>query len=376
MNPPSQQSTPGLDALRRLQNPLSNLRALRSAGTTSLCLFLAIAAPGAARGAEFAGARPSRGPILRLVTLPGSLRAHQQATLYAKVPGYLKSLAVDIGDRVEAGQALGELEVPELLADRTRYRAEVTVATTEASRMTAARQQAPDLVTPQAVDAATGRLEVARADLERTESLLEFSRLKAPFSGVVTERLVDPGAFIPAATSANTSRTAGGGAVLTLMDFSTVRAQVRMPEQEASLVRVGQPVRVAVEGLPGRWFEARVSRISYALDEATRTMLVEADLPNPALELRPGMYAQVRLGVEEHPDALRIPISALVMEKANAFAFVFEGGLARKRALKTGFNDGVLVEVLGGLSGNETLILPGKQALVDGQAVQITETRQ
>jgi membrane fusion protein (multidrug efflux system) len=306
------------------------------------------------------------------VTLPGSLKANQQATLYAKVPGYLKSITADTGDRVEAGQPLGEIEVPELQADRTRFRAEVKVATTEASRMNAARQKAPDLVTPQAVDEATGRLEVAQANLERTESLLEFSQLKAPFSGVVTARFVDPGAFIPAATSAN---TAGGAAVITLMDFSTIRAQVRVPESEASLIKPGQPVRIAVEGLPGRSFETKVSRMSYALDESTRTMLVEADLPNPHLELRPGMYALIRLGVEEHADALRIPVGALVMEKANAFTFAVEGGLARKRALKIGFNDGSLVEVLSGLSGTEILAIPGKRTLVDGQPVQIVEAK-
>ncbi len=337
-----------------------------------LTVGLGIARCQSVAAAEWAVVHPSRGPIVRYVTLPGSLRANQQATLYAKVPGYLKSMAVDTGDRVESGQSLGEIEVPELQADRTRFRAEVKVAATEAARIATARQQAPDLVTPQAVDEAAGRLDVARANLERTESLLEFSQLKAPFSGVVTARFVDPGAFIPAATAAN---LAGGAAVLTVMDFSTIRAQVRVPENEASLIKSGQPVRVAVEGLPGRSFEAKVSRLGFALDEATRTMLVEADLPNPSLELRPGMYAQVRLGVEEHADALRIPVGALVMEKSNAFAFAVENGVARKKALKTGFNDGTWVEILSGLSGGETLVLPGKQALADGQALVISEAR-
>lgn len=350
----------------------SPVRLPRRRSVTALVLWLILASAAPVAAAEFKAVRPSRGPIVRFVTLPGSLRANQQATLHAKVPGYLKSLAVDTGDRVEAGAVLGELEVPELEADRTRFRAEVNVASTEVTRMTAARRQAPDLVTPQSVDEAVARLEVARANLERTESLLGFSQLKAPFSGVVTARFVDPGAFIPAATSAN-ANAGGGAAVLTLMDFSIVRAQVRVPEHEASRVRTGQPFRVSVEGVPGQTFDTQVSRLSYALDEATRTMLVEADLPNPNQVLRPGMYAHVRLGVEEHLDALRIPVGSLVMEKANAFAFAVEEGRARKRPIRIGFNDGVLVEVLGGLSGNEILIVPGKQTLADGQAVQVSE---
>ncbi|MGN6644327.1 MAG: efflux RND transporter periplasmic adaptor subunit, partial [Verrucomicrobiota bacterium] len=124
---------------------------------------------------------PTRGEIHRFVTLPGIIKANQQATLYAKVPGYLKSLAVDKGDAVQAGQTLGEIEVPELLTDRAKYQAELTVAEADFKRATDARNKAADLVTPQTVDEARGRLEIARANLERTETLLNYSRLIAPF---------------------------------------------------------------------------------------------------------------------------------------------------------------------------------------------------
>ncbi len=316
--------------------------------------------------------RPARGEIIRFVTLPGTVRANQQATLYAKVPGYLKSLSVDKGDTVKAGQALGEIEVPELLADLAKFRAEVKVAETDFQRVSAAQQKAPDLVMPQSVDEAKGRLEIARANLDRTETLLGYSRLTAPFAGVVTMRYVDPGAFVPAATSGSAAQNA---AVITLMDFETVRVQVPMPELEASLVRTGQPVRFSVEGLPERSFEAKVSRFTYALDDASRTMLVEADLPNSQRELRPGMYATVKVGVEKHSDALLVPVDALVMEKVNAFVFVADGNKARKTAVKIGFNDGAKVEVLSGLMGNETVILVGKLALADGQAINAVEAK-
>ena len=95
--------------------------------------------------------RPTRGEIIRYVTLPGSMRANQQATLYAKVAGYLKSLSVDKGDRVQAGQSLGEIEVPELLADLAKYKAELKVAETDSQRVSAAQKKSPDFVTPQAV---------------------------------------------------------------------------------------------------------------------------------------------------------------------------------------------------------------------------------
>jgi membrane fusion protein (multidrug efflux system) len=316
-------------------------------------------------------ARPSRGDIVRYVTLPGSIRANQQATLYAKVPGYLKSIAVDKGDKVQAGQALGEIEVPELLADLTKYQAELKVAEIDASRLNSARDKAPDLVTPQSVDDAKGKFEIAKANIERVETLLRYSKLTAPFSGVVTMRYVDAGAFIPAATGGS----AASAAVLTVMDFQTVRAQVGVPELEAPLVRVGQPVKVSVEGLPGKVFEGQVTRQSFALDDASKTMLVEADLPNADLTLRPGMYAMIKVGVEKHTNALLIPAEALVMEKANAFTFVADGGKARKTAVKIGFNDGAKVEVLNGLTENESVILVGKMALADKHAVNVVEAK-
>lgn len=321
---------------------------------------------------EVAVAHPTRGEIIRYVTLPGTIRANQQATLYAKVAGYLKSLTVDKGDRVQAGQVIGELEVPELQADLARFKAEVKVADSDYQRVSTAQRKAQDLVTPQSVDEARGRLDIASANLERTLTLLRYASITAPFPGIVTARFVDPGAFIPSATSGSAAQSA---AIVTLADFNTVRAQVALPEVEASLAQVGQPVKLSVEGLPGKGFEARVSRISYTLDDSTRTMLIEADLPNPDLLLRPGMYATVKTGVERHSDALLIPAEALVLEKANAFVFLADGGRAKKTPIKTGFNDGTRIEVLSGLSGPESIILVGKLALADGAALTIKEAK-
>jgi RND family efflux transporter MFP subunit len=316
--------------------------------------------------------RPTRGEIIRYVKLPGSIRANQQATLYAKVAGYLKALTVDKGDRVQAGQSLGEIEVPELVADLAKNKAEAKVAEADYDRTSAAQKKAPDLVTAQSVDDARGRLEVARANVERTETLLGYAKIVAPFSGIVTARFVDPGAFIPSATSGSAAQTA---AIITIADFNTVRAQVGLPEVEASLAKVGQPVRFSVEGLPGKTFEAKITRFSYALDEGTKTMLVEADLPNPELELRPSMYAIVRVGLEKHKDALLIPVEALLMEKANASIFVAESGKAKKKPVVIGFNDGLNVEVVKGLTGNEQIILLGKLTLADGAGINVVEAK-
>jgi len=202
------------------------------------------------------------------------------------------------------------------------------------------------------------------------ETLLGFGRITAPFSGIVTRRFVDPGAFIPAATA---SGATAGAALLTLMDFQTVRLQVAAPEMEATWVAKGQPVSATMEELPGRVFRGTVTRFAYALDPATKTMLVEAELPNPKLELRPGMYASVKIGVERRTDALLAPVEALVMEKANAFVFTVADHKAKKVPVKTGFNDGAFFEIQSGASAADVLILVGKQSFTDGQPVTPTE---
>ncbi|MBU6400427.1 MAG: efflux RND transporter periplasmic adaptor subunit, partial [Verrucomicrobia bacterium] len=232
--------------------------------------------------------RVKTGEIVRRLTLPGNLRAYQETVLYAKVPGYLKAIAVDRGDWVKANDVLAELEAPEMLADVRKFKAEVDVAEIEVRRVNGAIKKAPDLVMPVAVDAARGKDEIAKANLERIETLLGYSKIMAPFDGVVTKRWVDVGAFIPAATSSSAARSA---AVVTLMDFSRVRIEVAIPEPEVPLVKRDLPVKVTVEELHGRVFDGKVTRFAYALDESTKTMTTEIEIPNPDHALRPGMYA-------------------------------------------------------------------------------------
>jgi membrane fusion protein (multidrug efflux system) len=150
---------------------------------------------------------------------------------------------------------------------------------------------------------------------------------------------------------------------------------VGVPEIEAPRVQVGQPVVVTTESLPGRTFRGTVTRHSGALDEATRSLIVEADLPNADGTLRPGMYVLVKIGVEQHKDVMLVPAAALVREKAAGFLFTLVDGKANRIPVKYGFNDGVNVEITDGLQENARVIIPGKTALVSGQAVTAVEVR-
>jgi RND family efflux transporter MFP subunit len=298
--------------------------------------------------------------------------AYQEATLYAKVAGYLKTISVDKGDSVKEGALLAEIEAPEMLADMVKARAEAEAAQLDYKRVTEAQKKASDLVMPQMVDAAKAKSGVAVAGVQRIETLLSYAKITAPFSGVITKRWVDPGALIPAPTSSSTSKSA---AVVTLMDFSTVRIDVAIPDTEAPFVKKDLPAKVTVNELPGRSLAGTITRFSYALDESTKTMTTEIDISNPDLVLRPGMWASVEIELQKKENALLIPAEALVTEKNKNSVFVVRENKAEKVSFTTGFDDGVNVEILKGCGPNDSIIVAGKQSVTDGQRVQATASK-
>jgi len=315
---------------------------------------------------------PKHSEIVRRVTLPGNVMAYQEATLYAKVAGYLKTIAVDKGDAVKEGDLLAEIEAPEMLADLVKEKAEAEVADLDYKRISGAQKKASDLVMPQTVDAARAKSGVAVAGLQRIETLLSYAKITAPFSGVITKRWVDPGALIPAATSSSTSKSA---AVVTLMDFSTVRIDVAVPDTEAPFVKKDLPVKATVDELPGRTFQGTITRFSYALDESTKTMTTEIEISNVDLALRPGMWASVEIELQKKENALLIPAEALVTEKNKNSVFVVREKKAEKVPITTGFDDGMNVEILKGCGPDDSVIIAGKQSVTDGQRVQPTASK-
>lgn len=307
---------------------------------------------------ELPVAKPVTGAIHRWITLPGTLAAMQQTALHARVSGYVKSISVDKGDAVKAGQLLAQIEVPELQADLIKTQAEVTAAEIQLKRLNDARQRESGIVTAKDVDDAEARLAIAKATHERSVTLLDFAQIKAPFDGVITGRMVDTGAYVAPA----------GGALVNVADARTLRCQIPVTELESPLVHTGSLVKVTLEAFGAKPIEATITRTAHALDETTRTMLAEADLSNADLKLPPGMYASVKIAVEKHDHAVLIPIAGLVLEKTNAFVFKLVGGKAVKTSVVIGFNDGTNVEVPA-LKPEDVILLPGTTLLTDGQSV-------
>jgi membrane fusion protein, multidrug efflux system len=322
----------------------------------------------AAWAVDFETTQLQTGDITRSIQLLGEVKPYQQITLYAKVSGYVHQVNVEMGDQVKAGRSLLELEVPELVAQEAKAQAELKLAEVEAKHVREAAAKAPELVTQQALDVAEAHLLVAQAQHTQIQTLINFSHITAPFNGTITRRMVDPGAFVPAATSNNPSSQA---ALLTLTDASRLRVQAAVPEYEAALVSLGQAFTFTIDGTKPRTLQATVTRHSHSLEQTTKTLLVEAEVANPDDALQPGTFANVKLGIETHRHTNLLPIAAVVMEKATAVAFVYQQGKASRRVLKVGFTDGVHYEVLSGLAPEDKVLVVGTATVTDGQAVNL-----
>lgn len=295
--------------------------------------------------------RPDRGVVERTITLPGDLVGYYQSALYAKVTGYLKSISVDKGDWVKSGQVLAVIEVPELEQQLARAKADLEVQRLSYQRLESVWKEDPRLVARQDVDIAFGKYQEAKANTDELVAVDSYTRITAPFDGVITGRFVDPGALIHAdgqqtatVPSPGEGRSGSPAApVVSVARLDKLRIYVYVPQSEADSVHRGLPATVTVQGLDGAHFSGTVARFSHSLDLATRTMLTEVDLENPGHDLYPGMYADVTLILQRQPDALRLPAAAIGGEDTHQ-VFVVKAGRLAEVPVAIGISDGRQVE--------------------------------
>jgi RND family efflux transporter MFP subunit len=311
------------------------------------------------------------------LTLPGSIEADNTAVIHARVSGYLKTWRVDIGAPVKAGQALADIDTPEL--DQQLAQAQANLATALANqklaRLTADRWSnllKQDAVSQQEADEKSGDLEAktalvqaARAEVDRLQALQGFKHIVAPFDGVVTARNTDIGALIAAGDP-----TAPG--LFTVADVRRLRLYVRAPEAYAAEVRVGDEAAFTVPEYPGRTFKARLAATSDAIGAQSGALLIELMVDNRDGLLKPGGYAQVAFTLPRPAGGVQIPASA-VMFRQNGTAVALAGpdGRAVIRPVSIATDLGPAVEIASGLSPADRLIDNPPDSLTDGEPVRI-----
>ena len=327
--------------------------------------------------------RPQRGDIVHSITLPGDLVGLYQSTLYAKVTGYLKNISVDKGDWVKQGQVLAVIEVPELQERLARSRADLEVQHLTYQRLEQVWKSDPRLVARQDVDIAQGKYLEAKAGVDELEAMASYTKIVAPFAGVVTGRFVDPGALIKAGGEQTTSSpdqgsthpSGGTSPVLSLAMIDTMRTYVYAPQDAVGSIRRGMPAKLTLQDLPGRSFDGVVTRYSNSLDLGTRTMLTEIDLQNTRHDLYPGMYANVTLELERHRDALELPESAIGESSDGKYVMVAQDGKLRKQEVTLGINNGKSAEIVSGLGGGESVVANLDPSIVPDQAVTVVQQK-
>ncbi|MDQ2668536.1 MAG: efflux RND transporter periplasmic adaptor subunit [Gemmatimonadota bacterium] len=337
-----------------------------------------------------------RAPAGTELVLPGTIQALHESAIYARVTGYVKRWNADIGSIVHTGQLLAEIDAPELSQSAEQAQAQLTqthaalgLAKADLDRWRVlARDSA---VTGQeldqkraAFDAAQANTGAADANLRRLVQTRQWTRVTAPFTGVITARNIDIGSLITPAggTSAPIGANGVGGAaaagsMFRIAQTDTVRIYLTVPEGYATSIRTGLDAQVSAQGIPGRVFPGRVVRTSNALDATSRTLLTEIDVPNRDFALLPGMSVQATLHFPRTAPPLLLPASALVIRSNGVQVMVVENapgsaaGTIHFRSVRLGRDYGGTVEVADGLIDGATVVLNPNADLVDGTRVRI-----
>jgi membrane fusion protein (multidrug efflux system) len=303
-------------------------------------------------------------PRTRSLELPGTIHGFIETSVYAKIAGYLKSIAVDKGDRVKRGELLAVLESPELEHQVSNARAAYRLA-----KITDQRNRSlwhAGVIARQAADESAAQVAEDRATLAQLTATEDYKKIRAPFDGVVTARYVDPGALIPQSTAP----AAANVPLLALATLSPLRIYADVPQSFAPFVKDGDPATITVTEYPGRVFEGNVTRHPSALTSATRTMLVEVDLPAEDYALLPGMYAKMDLRVSAPEGPSQVPDDALVFRDGKPFVPLVLNNHLKLTEVSLGYDDGINVEVTQGVGPDDRVAINVGQAARDGAPVR------
>jgi len=327
-------------------------------------------------------------PVSRTVELPGEFLPFLTVSLHAKVPGYVDRVLVDRGSIVKQGELLAEMSAPEMAAqiaegqskvqaaeaDRLQAEAQLAAAQSTYDRMKMAAETPGAIAgneliqAEKQVDAAKALLNsrvqasrAAEAGVRALQDLQGYLKISAPFDGVVTDRMVHPGALVGPGNDV---------ALLVIQQISHLRLVVPVPEEDVSGIMSGASVPFQVPAWPERAYSGTIARISHALDQKTRSMAIELDVVNRDGSLAPGMYPTVKWPVLRSRPSLFVPKTSVVTTTERTFVIRNQSGQAEWVDVKKGVTEGDLVEVLGNLKPGDMLVRRATDEIRDGTAIQ------
>jgi RND family efflux transporter MFP subunit len=323
---------------------------------------------------------PKMGEPQAEIVLPGNIQAFNDSPIYARTDGYLKKWYVDIGSHVKAGQLLAEIETPEVDQQLDQARADLNTAEAnlQLSKITAERYQGlaqSDSVSKQDVDNATSDFAAkkamvasAQSNVKRLEELQSFEKIYAPFDGVITARNTDIGHLI------NSGAGSPATELFHIAAVQELRVYVNVPQQYSASAKPGLKADLTLQEFPGRRFPGTLVRTADAIDQASRTLLVEVDVNNRTGELLPGAYAEVHLQVPSGAPTYILPVSALIFRSAGLqVGTVQNGDKAALVDITLGRDMGNEVEVVSGLNAGDAVIVNPPDSLISGETVRVVQ---
>jgi RND family efflux transporter MFP subunit len=314
------------------------------------------------------------------LVLPGTLQPLHEAVVYARSAGYVRRWYADIGARVGAGQVLATIEAPEVDQEVQQARAQLrqanaTLALAKSdldrwkslARDSAVSRQELDQKTA-AYEASAATVNAQRANVQRLMSVQGYSRVTAPFAGVVTARNIDDGALVSPGTS---GAGTGGLGLFRVSQTDTMRVYVNVPQSLVSSIHIGQSANVSLAEQHDRVFAGRVARTADALDPATRTLLVEVDVANTDRSLLAGSFVQVSLATTAMVSPVVVPANALLFNDSGTQVVVVDDhNIAHYHKVAVGRDYGATVEILSGVDEGATVALNPSDDIRDGRAIR------
>ena len=310
------------------------------------------------------------------LVLPGSLQAYEESPIYARTSGYLLRWFKDIGSKVSKGELLAQIDTPEVDQElgQTRATRQQIAAQLDLAKISAERWQnlrKTDSVSQQEADTQTSayqqalaNLAAADANVRRLEQLESFKRVYAPFSGVLVKRNVDPGALINAGS--------GGVELFILAKVDPLRVFTNVPQAYSPAMRAGMPAYVTLAELPEQKFSGTVARTAAAIDPATRTLLTEVDVPNKDGRLLRGSFGEVHFSPKINAQKVTVPVNAMLFrQEGPRLAVVGADNKVQLRPITIGRDYGATLEILGGVSLEDRVIINPADSLEDGQKVNV-----
>jgi membrane fusion protein, multidrug efflux system len=302
-------------------------------------------------------------PTRRTLDLPATIHGYIETPVYAKIPGYLKSIRVDKGDRVSKGETIAVLESPETDKEVADAKANYWLQLITDRRDHVLVNQG--VIAQQTADNQHSLMLQAKAAYEQLVAMQAYEIIAAPVDGLVTARYVDPGALIPAVTTPATITP-----IIAIATMHPVRVYAYVPQDVAPLIKDGDPATLTVPSYPGRTFEGTITRHPEALDANNLTMLIEMDLPNQSSQLYPGMYGRLNVQIANVPAVATVPDDALVFRNNHVYVPIVHNGRLHLAPVVLGDDNGYTVQVMRGLEPGELVAVNVGGAAREGERVR------